>query len=262
MILIATILTASLVSIMVRSILKGLKTGNYNVFSSRIKNMAIVALKDEFNRAKTIFDSLNVKARILGRISPKPMENEDHLGNIDDLHSIIRAKNIDSLIFCSKDISSEKIMAWMTRLNKQVEFKLMPQESDSIIGSSSSNLPGELYTVDMQYAIRATENKRAKRILDVLVSLLLIVITIPFIWMKKARSLWSNAWSVLSTQNSWVGYINPIDEDLPEIKPGIWSIDPGSNTEESRKMKNFLYARDYTWRKDLKIIISNIFNFV
>ncbi len=260
MILIMTIVIASAVSILVRSILKGIKTGNYIPFSSPVKRIAIVALREEFDRASSIFNSLNVKAKIIGRITPNADDEGEQLGIIDDLPSIIRAKNLNSLIFCSKDISSEKIMSWMTKLNKQqLEFKLMPQESDSIIGSSSSNLPGELYTVDMQYAIRAIENKRAKRILDIVVSVLIIVLTFLFSWIKSIRTLHINAWKVLLGKKTWVGYIAALDEDLPMIKEAIWSIGQKDDQLESKKMKNFLYARDYNWRKDLKIIISNIF---
>ena len=101
-----------------------------------------------------------------------------HFGDLHQLAEIARIYKIEEFIFCSKDISSQNIIEWMTNIGPEPEFKIVPEDSLSIIGSNSKDAPDELYTIDIKLAIAAPFNKRSKRLFDISASLFLLV-TLP-----------------------------------------------------------------------------------
>ena len=61
-----------------------------------------------------------------------------------------------------------------------VDYKIAPQESISIIGSNSIDTQGELYSLDFNL-IAKSSNKRIKRLFDILSSIILLMIFTGFI---------------------------------------------------------------------------------
>lgn len=259
-VLIATFILSLLIILIVRSLLKWTRTGSFNLFLHGNQRMAVIGSQEEYDRLKELIHPLNVDANLLGRISAESDDNYN-LGNLRDLEDIISFRNIDSLIFCSADVSRESMMKWMTQLGKQVEFKMLPEKSSSIIGSASRNLQGELYTIELQYRIQDIENIRAKRVFDLLSSIAYMFIGIFWLVNNKGRENWLSAYRVFSGKKSWIGYAQPIDESLPKIKEGIWPPHLSKNQESNTKMINFLYARDYRWYRDLELWIKNIVSY-
>ena len=86
--------------------------------------------------------------------------------------NIIHIYTIDEIIFCAKDVENQAILRWMSQLGAQVQYKILPEESQSIIGSSSKNTSGELYTLEVRFAIATPLNRRNKRVFDVIISVL------------------------------------------------------------------------------------------
>ena len=131
----------------------------------------------------------------------------------------------------------------------------------SIIGSHSKNTPGELYTVAIQFQIASILQKRNKRLLDILVALSLLLIG-PFVavFIKEKTSFFMNCFQVLFGKKTWVGYAATpnLTNDLPSLKPSVLSplerLDSNLLDATTIKRLNFLYARDYDWRKDLSLI--------
>lgn len=259
-ILIATVLIAVASSLLVRSFYKWFKYGQSNLFRSMRKRMAIVGSSDEFDRALKLFKPLNIPAEILGRISPGEEKSTEALGQSNDLKDIISAYKLNSLIFCSADLSSEKIMQWMTDLGDRIEFKMLPEKSSGIIGSHSKDLQGELYTVELQYDIRQPENRRAKMFLDRISAFLFLILLIPLLpFSQRLRKIWGHCPAVLLGRNTWITYAHPADTSLPKLKDGLWSpLVPNRRLSGDIKILNFQYARDYRWTRDLELIIKNI----
>jgi hypothetical protein len=224
------------------------------------KRMAIVGSTEEYRRAVDLFEPLNIQADILGRIGIGEKEEKEVLGLSNDLEDIISAYKLNSLIFCSADLSSEQIMAWMTNLGDRLEFKMLPEESSGIIGSNSKDLQGELYTVELQYDIRQPENRRAKLFLDLISAILLITFLLPFLpFSGKWRCIWQHSISVLAGRKTWIAYARPADGQLPELKEGLWSpATPNRNLSKDVKIITFHYARDYRWTRDLELILKNL----
>jgi len=107
--------------------------------------MVIVGNEHEALRVTELLNRARVKNDLIGYISTLPEQNnsEHHLGEIYQLKEIATIYKIDEIIFCSRDVASQQIIEWMTQLGSDLEYKIVPEESISIIGSNSKDAPGE-----------------------------------------------------------------------------------------------------------------------
>ncbi len=95
----------------------------------------------------------------------------------------------------------------MERIGDQLAYKILPEGSDTIIGSSHKDLNGEWYRLDAQYNISRPENRRNKRLLDLVLALDLVAYFSSSIFLNvRKQLLWANAWPVLIGRKTWVGY--------------------------------------------------------
>jgi hypothetical protein len=166
-------------------------------------------------------------------------------------------------VFCAEDISSAQIIRAMLDLTQlDIDYKIAPPKSLSIIGSNSIHTAGDLYVVNVN-AISKWSNRRRKRIFDFLFSLGLLIFSPVIIWFfKNKANLFSNIFGVLTAKKSWVGYIlkEGTFETLPKIKPGV--LNPGDmfaeisiDTKKETQL-NILYARNYSLLTDTEIIFK------
>ena len=119
--------------------------------------------------------------------SEKLVKDKDFVGNINQVIDIITIYNIDEVIFCSKNIPHQMIIDKMTEWqNAQVDYKIAPEDSLSIIGSNSIHTKGDLYTVNIN-AIDKIANRRNKRLLDLVLSMVLIVLSPIMIFPPSTR---------------------------------------------------------------------------
>ena len=147
-------------------------------------------------------------------------------------------------------------MAWMTRLGPSISYKIVPEESLSIIGSSSKDEPGELYTIDIKYNIAQPVERRNKRVFDLGICLALFIsVPIWLLFSPKRGLLLSTWWLVFSGQKTWVGYAaSEQNTALPKLKPGVFTVlDSLGALQVNASTKarlNFLYAKDWDMGKD------------
>jgi len=186
------------------------------------------------------------------------------IGNLEQVQEIITIHKIDEVIFCAKDVPAQVIIDKMSELKEeQVDYKIAPPESLSIIGSNSINTSGDLYVIDIN-AITKRSNRRNKRLLDLAVALALLIFYPVFLFLvRKPFGLFRNIFSVLISFKSWVGYTISSEQEfqrLPEIKVGILTpLDAFINKSVSNEVTsrlNILYARDYKLTNDLNIILK------
>ena len=150
-------------------------------------------------------------------------------------------------------------MAWMTKLKSSVDFKILPEGSQSIIGSSSKNTAGELYTVDVNFNISNQTNRRNKRLFDVLLSIKLLIFSplLIFFIFNKIKFL-NNIFAVLTGKKTWVGYKNSAVANLPKIRNCVLSpLDAVHLLEVNQptiERLNYFYAKDYAVWRDLEIV--------
>lgn len=224
----------------------------------------VIGDNEEASRVSDLLNSSFIKPEFIGLVShEEKLEKEElFVGSISQVIDIVSIYQIDEVIFCSKNIPHQVIIDKMTEWKKaDVNYKIAPEDSLSIIGSNSIHTRGDLYTVNIN-AIDTVVNRRNKRLLDFVISLVLFVFSpfLGFIVRKPLRFI-RNIFIVLFQKKSWVGYIPLINNlpHLPGIKPGVLNpLDGMKATEQDDETLvnlNLIYARDYNVWKDLNIIL-------
>ncbi len=242
-----------------RALLHFAEFRNFRIGRERVKNLVIVGSAAESERVQGLLHQAGVVKNLVGALDPAAPGQG--LGSVQQLGEIVRIFHVDEIIFCSRDIRSQDILAWMTRLGPAVAYKIVPEESMNIIGSSSKNEPGELYTIDIRYNIAQPGQRRNKRVLDLGICLLLAP-TAPF-WLffsKKRNLLMANWWPVLLARKTWVSYApGEQNETLPRLAPGVFSPLAGFQHLELNAATiarlNFLYAKDWNVWKDVEVVV-------
>lgn len=248
-----------------RTVLHILKIKSFSLDTGKGKRIVLAGLIDECKRVHSLLNQTSLQSAFVGYISASESnDKKTFLGNLEQLKEIIGIYQIDEVIFCAKDITSQQIIHLMAELgNSDIEFKIAPPESLSVIGSNSINTSGDLYTIDIN-SISKPSNKRNKRLLDIIVSFaLLLFLPLTIIAAKKNLGILKNIFTVLIGKKSWVGYENSQKNNnkLAPIKPGVISpsdiLKKNKIDSETIERLNFLYAKDYNTVTDIRLIASN-----
>ncbi|HPH18692.1 MAG TPA: glycosyltransferase [Haliscomenobacter sp.] len=243
-----------------RALISSLGKGNFTLEEEEEKRLAIIGSVEETRRVEALLRAIGMRKKTIGLIAPEmnPAESHLFLGTLADLPALVQLFRLDELIFCGKDLRNTEIIASMERIGDQLAYKILPEGSDTIIGSSHKDLNGEWYRLDAQYNISRPENRRNKRLLDLVLALILLP-TFPlsiFLNVRK-QMLWANAWPVLIGRKTWVGYTDA-EADLPKLKPGVLNpmdaIPEVVLSEYGQRKLNQNYARDYQVGEDLRLL--------
>ncbi|MBL7888562.1 MAG: glycosyltransferase [Bacteroidia bacterium] len=245
--------------------LAGLKSFNLNPDKS--KRIAIIGTKDEYERVSNLLKQTNINSSFSGFVSAGQQDghHENCIGQIDQIEEIIEIYKINEVIFCSRDISSQGIIDHMhTLVSADVDFKIAPPESISIIGSNSIDTAGDLYIIDVN-SISKPKNKRNKRLFDILASLLIIAFSPILLFFQKNKGAFiANMFAVLLGIKSWVGYGIDKNEHLPKLKTSVLTpADAIKNihlSPETRDRLNLSYSKDYKVENDLNIVWKGLSN--
>jgi hypothetical protein len=237
-----------------------LKIKSYSLSSAKTKRIAIIGEEQEFNRVSALLKETHANPSFVGFVSAEinGVHNPSYIGKINQIDEIIKVHQINEIIFCAKDISSQFIINNMlTLVSSGVDFKIAPPESLSIIGSNDVDTAGDLYVIDVN-SISKSNNKRNKRLLDIGISLVAIVFSpILFFIQEKKSNYFLNCFNVLFGFYSWVGYGRITDKSLPEIKRSVLypSMLLDADIDNNKmKLANLRYAKDYSIEKDLMIL--------
>lgn len=251
-------------TITIRSVLHFLKYKNLRLGQTELSNLIIVGSIGESERVRGLLAKAQVKKNIIGTVAPdKTDDYKTYLSSFAQLDEVVRIYKVNEIIFCSKDIPAGDITSCMTALGTQVAYRILPEESISIIGSSSKNSNGELYTIDIRFSIAQTLARRSKRLFDFLSSIILLL-TFPlnFLFVKNKTRYLQNIFAVLVGRKTWVGYAptENNNQDLPILKNAVLSPLDGVTINEpdnpTTHRLNFFYAKDFNTGKDLEILIQ------
>ncbi len=248
-----------------RILFSKLNISGFELDKDRPKRIVIAGHLPEVGRVKTLLDQSPAQPVVAGYVALSPGDPQgDYLGSAGQLRDIIRINRIDEIIFCAETLSSGEIIRAMLDLSDlDVDYKIAPPESLSIIGSNSIHTAGDLYLVNIN-AISGRQNRQAKRILDLTISLLLLIASPIFLWfMKEKRTFLHNTLKVLTGRLTWVSYIPGGDHTgLPLLRKGVLHpgmLFPGDHLATSRiRQLNILYAKDYSVKDDLELVIRNL----
>jgi len=225
------------------------------------KRIAVVAAVEESKRISELITQSGLNIDVVGFVSPdNSVHQQFYLGNIHQLPEIIRINKIDELIFSSGDIPSQEIIRIMLDLSDlNIDYKIAPPESLSIIGSNSISTAGDLYVVHIN-SIAKENNKQNKRVFDFIMAFFLLFISPFVIWFTNSKTgFFRSIFEVFAGKKSWVGYCSGTQNHLPPIKRGILSpasIYPETIQDKKKDELNIVYAKDYRLMNDLEIVLK------
>jgi GT2 family glycosyltransferase len=256
---------AGLTILITRSLFKLLKFKSFQWGETIQKRFLIIGSEEECIRVYNLLKQTDIQTGFIGFIhsGEQIVKHDLYLGQINQLEEAVGVYAIDELIFCSKDLSAQEIIAHMSIIDLyDLDFKIAPEESMYVIGSNSINTQGEHYAFELN-SINKSENIRNKRLFDVISSILLLLISPILILVNRSFfRLYLNILSVLIGSKSWVSYTKSEQKDtLPKIKEGILSPVSHLNVEypERTLLKlNMLYAKEYQLKNDFDILLKNL----
>ena len=264
-ILVLSILYSFVSFFAVRLLVHFWKYGNLNIEKPLLKRVAVVGSEEEIERVCEIMDKSRMVFKERYWVSNDPnIFNGKNIGNITQLGEIVQVHQIDEVIFCSKDITAQKIIHAMENSNDGVEFKIAPPESHFIIGSSSINSPGEMYLIDIN-SLNQPHHKNNKRLFD-LVSGLILIFVFPIIplFYKNPGKYFTLLFKVVIGRFSMIGYSPNFETKahLPLLRPGVFHPTTGfmqeqTDAELSQRL-NLKYVKDYSLLHDLRILLKGI----
>jgi len=250
--------------VLFRLVFHWLKIKGFRLDIKSTRKIAIVGHSKEAGRVKQLLEKTQIESKLAGFIALDNNDRgENYIGELNQLREIIRINRIDEIIFCAENLSSAEIIRAMLDLTElDIDYKIAPPESISIIGSNSIHTAGDLYVVNMN-AISKASNKRKKRLIDIEFALLMLIASPLLIWIYRQKGKFlQNCFGVLSGKKSWIGYHPETEtfETLPPLKPGV--LHPSDIfaelTLDNEKIAqlNMLYARNYRTLTDAEILVK------
>ena len=219
----------------------------------------IVGSDDEFQRCRELMQHAGLHEKILGRVAVSE-NDESGIGYWKRLHMLQPTIDFKEVIFCEGVLAFKNIIESMGALPKNIRVKFHAARSQSIVGSDSKDTSGEALSKENGYKIANSYNRRTKRLIDFIVSLLFIItFPIHFIFVRSPLSFFDNCFKVLFAKRTWIGYTMN-NGALPHLRKGIIGCNGISlNTAqqlpaESLQMVDYWYARDYEPVQDLKLL--------
>lgn len=245
-----------------------IKFPGIHLYTNRKKRIVLSGSKEEISRIENLIEESGIiNSNIVGYVADNQTEtNGFYLGNLNQLDEVIKVHKIDEIIFCARDISSQKIISNMLKYSHlNIDYKIATPDGISVIGSNSINTAGDLYTLQIN-TIVTNQNKRKKRIVDVTTSIVLLaLLPISIIATKSFWGIFRNCFKVLFGSRSWVGYANSSNMDdhrIPRIKKGIINTSTPYRKQNLSPQKiarlNLVYAKDYRMNYDYSIILKSL----
>jgi lipopolysaccharide/colanic/teichoic acid biosynthesis glycosyltransferase len=242
---------------------------------------------------------------LIGLVSLSPSEVGKKISgvpvvtSIDKMSEYVKIEKVNQVIFSTHSITYELIIRTMSRIEDTgVEYKIVPQNLEVIIGKSSVERFTEYQFVDIDYAIGKTSNRIQKRAFDIIISFIMLIISLPvwaiariFRWKGKSKILiWGEKGQqeaiIQNKKNPFKGTLNrilllyyifmgrvsfvgaalkQISKDQPHYfyKPGLFGLaqlsQNGADTSIEEKKYDLYYLKNQNIWLDIEIILKSLF---
>jgi len=218
-------------------------------------------------------------------------EDDRVLGKLEDLIDLVQYHKIDDVIFTSDKFELKQIFEYLPTLSRQgVKIKLVPGNLSFIIGKSTVENLQPVQLVDMDFKYFHMGSRFAKRIVDILIGMLILIFIRPLqgivvrvkgfeakvinlagkerkVYLDKngSETFWSNLSLlplVIQGKLSLVGSPLELKESEQAIKRGLFSLESvrggAQLSEEERYSLLNYYLHNHSGLLDLEIMIKSM----
>ncbi len=239
----------------IRAIIRILFYHDKNIFTS-LRKKALVITEKASNNSKNINKQLTKHYNVCNTIF-----FSDSNKYTNQLKENIKLYSIETIVFLMKDLSYSNIINTILAIaDKNLEFKIMIEESNSLLSSKSVVDISKMPYLKLN-PISKPINKLKKRALDLSVSIIFLVLS-PFLILKfREKKIFSNIYKVLLGNKTWISYAKNTNIDyqkLPHLKDGVFEICNFRNEENySIQEINQNYAQNYSVITDIIAIFKS-----
>ncbi|MFA6456702.1 MAG: glycosyltransferase [Bacteroidota bacterium] len=196
------------------------------------------------------------------------------VGSIETIAKVIQEQHISEVIFSSDAVTYSTILNIIANnRNRFVNFRLVPNNLEVIIGKPSIDQLDEIPFIEIEYNIGKLGNRIIKRSFDIAVSLFFLISIAPFVYfigifarmpMAKLKKTVSSMPRVLFGSMSIVGF--PFNgagsTSIFRGKPGLTGLIQIQNetalSVEEREQYDLYYAKNQSLMLDLEIIVKTL----
>ena len=194
------------------------------------------------------------------------------LGSMETIGKVIQDQHISEVIFSSDAVSYSTILDVIAKnRNRFVNFRLVPNNLEVIIGKPSIDQLDEIPFIEIDYNIGKLGNRFVKRCFDIHFSLFFLISIAPFVYFIRVFSRRPAGGFVkaimrlpfvLSGSMSIVGYFSPAQKNIFGGKPGVTGLIHIQNENalsiEEREQYDLYYAKNQSLILDLEIIVKSL----
>ncbi|MDZ7722723.1 MAG: glycosyltransferase [candidate division KSB1 bacterium] len=134
------------------------------------------------NRLRTVVNGIYaVKGIVLtGKEFESEIDDIPVIGLIDQLPQIIERESVHEVIFTTERVPYDKMLkAMAASKNLQINFKMVPNNLDVVIGKATLDYIDKVPFIDLEYKLHSGLNPFAKRVFDIFIALTGMVVTTP-----------------------------------------------------------------------------------
>ena len=167
----------------------GLNTFNINspVFSKLVRKNSIIIGYNDYSKAvgTYLINKKDANYNFLGYVSENDIsysndEKYNIIGHTEDLLNIVDINNINQIILCTRNNSANNIFNIFNLLKyKNIQYKISPYGKNIIISKGRVDKLTDIPLLDINIPYMNRVNLFIKRLFDIILSFLLIVMTLP-----------------------------------------------------------------------------------
>jgi O-antigen biosynthesis protein len=196
------------------------------------------------------------------------------IGSIETIGKLLDDFRITEVIFAADSISySTMLNIIANNRNRFVNFRLVPNNLEVIIGKPSVDQLDEIPLIDIEYNIGKLPNRFGKRLFDLLISVFLLISIAPFVYFSRifsSKPVQGFRKAVLYMPKVFLGSMSVVGlpNDFENSRSGdfrgkygvtgIIQIHDGKLTEEECEQFILYYAKNQSFLLDLEILVKTL----
>jgi GT2 family glycosyltransferase len=256
----AIILFGSLLAFILISILRWvmLKGKILQKPSDKISKPYILAAAgmNEFGPVKNFLDTNGLEGKLIGRLSFA--EEKNAVAPLEKVDKVAITLGAEEILFCIGELSYAEVFQYTASIKSPLRFRFHAIDSCSIVGSDSDDSNGEAITNEANFNLEQPNNRRLKRLIDIVTALVMLVFfPVHFFFAKKPLHLLQNCFAVLIGKKTWIGYSNANSSSLPRLRQSVISTNGIISGDGNENSINYWYAKNYEPIQDIRLIVKN-----